>query len=173
MKFSELSSELSEFFDCEQKVIDLLEIQGKPEEIIKHKLEEAYSTLGQVVLVDDVSTHFEVLNGFPGPYVKDFFDCFTPYEIGNKFTDSRVKMVCWLGLCRGEGDTVIVNGTLEGIVVPPKQKDHGGRWLDLVVQAEGTDKPMIEFSYEEKNKFSHRGKAMRNLLAILKTLQHN
>ena len=168
MKFKELSHDLGGFFDCEQKVIDLLEIQGRPEEVIRHKLLEAYNQVGQAVLVDDTTVHLEALNGFPGPYMKDFWNCFTPYEMGNKFAGSRIKVVCWLGICRGPHDIVIADGAVEGLIVPPKQREHNGRWLDLFTQVDGTDKPMIEFSYEEKNKFSHRGNAVRNLLDILK-----
>ena len=168
LKFRELSSELSKVFDCEQGEIDSFEIQGTSEEILRHKLQQAFLKFKQPVLVDDTSVHFEELNGFPGPYMKDFFKCFPPYEMGIKFTGSRIQTISWLGLCRGKGDTVIVKGVLDGTVVTPKIKDPKGREFDLFTQADGTDKPMIEFSTKEKNEFSHRGKAMKNLLKILK-----
>lgn len=168
MKYDELSYELSKFFECEQKTFDVAEIQGTPEKIIQHKALEAYGFFKEPVLVDDVSLHLEELNGFPGPYIKDFLRCFTPYQVGVKFSNTRVRAVCWLGLCRGDGDILIVKGIVDGKVVTPVDQDHKDRYFDLFIQADGTDKPMIDFSTEEKNKFSHRGLAMENLLEILK-----
>ena len=65
LKFRELSNELSKFFDCEQGTIDGFEIQGKPEEILRHKLAQAFEKFKQPVLVDDTSVHFDFLGGFP------------------------------------------------------------------------------------------------------------
>ena len=166
-KFQDLSAKLSEFFDCEQRDWNQPEIQGDPEEIIKHKLEKAYSLFKQPVLVDDVSVDMEALNGFPGPYMKDFWKCFNPEEMGKKFAGSRINATCRLGLCRGVGDIVIAKGTFHGKIVAPKHNSHKGRWFELFVQLDGTDKVMLEYTTEEKNTFSHRGKAMKNLLDIL------
>ncbi|MEI8378426.1 MAG: non-canonical purine NTP pyrophosphatase, partial [bacterium] len=54
-KFQDLSAKLSEFFDCEKGEWNEPEIQGDPEEIIKHKLKTAYRIFKQPVLVDDVT----------------------------------------------------------------------------------------------------------------------
>ncbi len=168
LKFKELSCVLNNFFDCEQKSLHEPEIQGAPEEIIKHKLARAYEFFKMPVLVDDTSVHFEALNGFPGPYMKDFFKCFPPYEMGVKFAGSKIQTISWLGLCRGKGDIVIVKGIMDGTIVTPKTKDPKGREFDLFTLADGMDKTVIEFTPEEKNEFSHRGKAMRKLLQTLK-----
>ncbi|MBI3306096.1 non-canonical purine NTP pyrophosphatase [Candidatus Nomurabacteria bacterium] len=166
-KFGDLALRLNEFFDCEQKEWDEHEIQGDPEEIVKHKAKRAYEKFKQPVLVDDVSVSIGELNGFPGPYMKDFWKCFTPYEMGVKFAGSRVSATCYLGLCRGEGDVLIAEGMHEGKIIAPKHNEHQGRNFELFVQLDGTDKVMLEFTPEERTKFSHRGKAIRNLLEIL------
>jgi non-canonical purine NTP pyrophosphatase (RdgB/HAM1 family) len=167
MKFKELSNGLAEFFDCEQRKLDEPEIQGTPEEIIKHKLKVAYEKFQQPVFVDDTSVHFEALNGFPGPYAKDFWKCFPPYEAGVKFAGTRMKVVNHIGLCLSEDKIILADGVAEGWVVMPKSPHHDGREFDLFFQVDGTDKPMLTYSIEEKNKFSHRGKAMKNLMKIL------
>jgi inosine triphosphate pyrophosphatase len=168
MKFRELSAKLGEFFECEQKTLDEPEIQGKPQEIIKHKLKLAYQKLKHPVLVDDTSLHIEELNGFPGPYIKDFWQCFTPQEMGTKFAGSRMKVINHIGLSRGENDIILAEGSVEGKIIAPKDNNHEGREFDLFFQVDGTDKVMMEFPTEEKNKFSHRGKALDNLIEILK-----
>ncbi|GEM_PF-2684969 len=168
-KFGDLAFKLSGFFDCEQKIWDEPEIQGDPEEILKHKLKRAYEIYKHPVLVDDVSVNIGELNGFPGPYMKDFWKCFTPYEMGVKFAGSRVSATCYLGLCRGGGDDIVIaEGTHSGKIIAPTHNDHQGRDFELFVQLDGTDKVMLELSDEERNEFSHRGLAMRNLLEILK-----
>lgn len=166
-KFKDLSAKLSEFFDCEQRDWNEPEIQGDPEEIVKHKLKTAYGIFKCPVLVDDVSVHIEELNGFPGPYMKDFWKHFTPQELGIKFAGSRISAICRLGLCRGENNSIIVQGKFGGVIVAPKNNDHKGRYFELCVQLDGTDKRMLDLSSEERNKISHRGKAIQNLLEIL------
>ncbi len=169
MKFNELSLPLSEFFDCEQRHWDEPEIQGTSEEILKHKLINAYKKFNHPVLVDDGSFHFYDLGGFPGPYIKYFIEALPLYDMGVKFAGTRAKVVCWLGLAFNENDMFIIDGVVEGDVVKPKNKDDQSRYFDLFFQVDGTDKPMIEYSIQEKNTFSHRGVAMKKLLDALRS----
>ncbi len=167
-KFGDLSAKLSEFFDCEQKHWNESEIQGDPEEIIRHKLDRAYEVFKHPVLVDDVEVNLEALNGFPGPYMKDFWSRMTAYEMGNKFADTRISATCRLGLCRKEGEAIIAEGTFHGTIVAPKDNEHKGRDFEIFVKLDGMDKVMLEYKPEEFYEQSHRGRAMKNLLAILK-----
>ena len=165
LKFRELSAALGEFFDCEQKVLDgYNEIQGKPEEIMRNKLMHAYKEFNVPVLVDDTSLHFDDLNGFPGPYIRDFLECFSPYDMGMKFKGGRVSLACRLGVYDGNGEPVFGTGIIHGDVVEPQPIDPGGKEFDLFIKVDGTDKPMIEFTTEEKNKISHRGSAVKDLI---------
>ena len=167
-KFGDLEVKLGEFFDCEQKIWDGHEIQGDPEEIIRHKLKTVYKIFKHPVLVDDVTVNIEALNGFPGPHMKDFWKYMTPYEMGNKFAGSRIDATCRIGLCRGENDIIIAEGTFHGTIVSPKDNNHKDRFFEIFVRLDGMDKVMLEYTPEEYDKFSHRGKAMENLLEILK-----
>lgn len=167
-KFGDLAFKLQDYFDCEHKPWNEPEIQGSAEEILIHKAKRAYKIFKRPVLVDDVSVNIGELNGFPGPYMKDFWKCFTPYEMGKKFAGSSVSATCLLGLCRGENDVVIAEGTHKGVIIEPKDNNHKGREFELFVKLDGTDKVMLEFTPEERKEHSHRGKAMKNLLEILK-----
>ena len=166
-KFQDLAAKLSEYFDCEKREWHEHEIQGDPEEIIRHKLKRAYEIFKHPVLVDDVSVAIEALNGFPGPYMKDFWKHFTPQEMGVKFTGSGVSATCRLGLCRGEDDIVIAEGTHHGKIITPTHNNHKGREFELFVQLDGMDKVMLDMTEEERKNLTHRGKAMKNLLEIL------
>jgi len=166
-KFKDLSYRLKDFFDCEQKEWKEHEIQGTSEEIIEHKVKRAYDVFKGSVLVDDVSVYFDALNGFPGPYMKDFFQVMSPYEMGQKFADSRIKAVCRLALTHDGNNLIIGKGEFNGVIVAPKDNEHKGRFFEIFVKLDGTDKVMLELTEEERNKNSHRGKAMENLLEIL------
>ncbi|MES3031875.1 MAG: non-canonical purine NTP pyrophosphatase [Patescibacteria group bacterium] len=166
-KFQDLALKLSEYFDCEKKEWHEHEIQGDPDDIIKHKLKRAYEIFKCPVLVDDVSVNMEALNGFPGPYMKDMWKYFTPEEMGKKFAGSKISATCRLGLCRGEGDVVIAEGTFQGTIIAPTHNNHQGRDFELFVQLDGMDKVMLDLTPEERKEISHRGKAMKNLLEIL------
>lgn len=53
--------------------LDLDEIQSTtPEEVLEHKVRQAYELLKSPVLVDDVSMGFDELSGLPGPFIKYF-----------------------------------------------------------------------------------------------------
>ncbi len=167
-KFQDLSFKLNEFFDCEQKIFKEPEIQASPEEIIRYKLKTVYDMYKQPVLVDDVSVNIEALNGFPGPYMKDMWKYFTPQQLGIKFAGSKISATCRLGLCRGEGDVVIADGTFHGTIIAPTHNNHQGRDFELCVKLDGMNKVMLDLTPEERKEVSHRGKAMKKLLEILK-----
>lgn len=166
-KFGDLSAKLNKYFDCEQKPWNEPEIQGDPEEIIMHKLKRAYEVFKHPLLVDDVSVDMEALNGFPGPYMKDFWKHMTPYEMGNKFAGTRIHSTCLLGLMRGEDDIIIADGTFHGTIVAPKDNEHKKRDYELFVKLDGMEKVMLEYTPEEFYEFSHRGRAMKKLLQLL------
>jgi inosine triphosphate pyrophosphatase len=166
-KFADLSFKLKDYFDCEQKPWDEPEIQGDPIEILKHKANRAYDKFQHPVLVDDVSVHIEDLGGFPGPYMKDFWNCFTPEELGKKFKGSKIKAICRLGLKKGPEDLVIAEGEFNGVIVAPSHNNHQGRFFELCVKLNENDKIMLDYTEEERAKLSHRGKAMEKLLEII------
>ena len=173
LKFREISAALDGYFICEQKKLEgYNEIQGEPEDILRHKLLASYEQFQVPVLVDDTAVYLSALNGFPGPYIKDFWKCFDPYSMGMKFAGSRIKITCSMGIMYSPTEVTIVEGTVEGDIIEPKTKDDKGTEFDLFTQVDGTDRPMIECTVEEKNKFSHRGLAIKNLIAELENKNH-
>jgi XTP/dITP diphosphohydrolase len=167
-KFGDLAAKLGEFFDCEQKPWNEPEIQGDPLDILKHKAERAYEIYQHPVLVDDVIVNLDDLNGFPGPYQKEFWKCFTPYEMGHKFAGTRIHATCYLGLKRSKDELTVAEGTFHGTIIAPKDNDHKGREFELFVKLDGMDKVMLEYHPLEYYNDSHRGRAMKNLIEILK-----
>jgi len=68
-------------FTILKKSIDLPELQGEPEEIIRTKALEACRQLNCPVVVDDTSVHIKSFGGFPGPYA-----AYYQKHVGNECT---------------------------------------------------------------------------------------
>ncbi len=168
LKFEQLSHELSEYFDCKQGIFNTYEIQGTSEEIIKDKLARSFEYFQKPVLVDDTSLHFEYLNGFPGSYIKDFLRCVSAYDMGKKFTGTRMKVIARLGIALSTEDFLMSEGSVEGIVVDPQIADPGVREFDVFFQPDGLVQPLINFSPTDVLPYSHRGLALKNLCTLLK-----
>lgn len=82
--------------DFERKSVDLVEIQSdKAEEIALDKVRQVFQEFNQAVVVTDDSWIIPGLNGFPGPYMKNISQWFTPQDFINLtqgLEDRRVAM---------------------------------------------------------------------------------
>jgi inosine/xanthosine triphosphate pyrophosphatase family protein len=68
---------------------------------------------------------------------------------------------------KSKDEIIIGRGSVCGTIIEPKDNNHNGRLFDLFIVPDGKDKPMIEFDEKEKNEFSHRGNALRDLISKL------
>ena len=161
-KYKELSLVFENHFQCEQKVLEIVEIQGTPEAIINDKLQKAYQQFQAPVLVDDVSAGLEYLGWeFPGPYVKPMLQNNSVQHLADLFEGSGVVGHCRLGLQVDATMKLVVCGELRGKIVQPRGDRKFG--FDPIFEVEGTGKTLAEMSLEEKNVISHRGKAIEFL----------
>jgi inosine triphosphate pyrophosphatase len=64
-----MTGDLASTYDISNMGLDLMEIQGSPEEIAKHKVKLAATKCNTPVLTEDVSLCFNAYNGLPGPYM--------------------------------------------------------------------------------------------------------
>ena len=80
----------------------------------------------------------------------------------------KAAFVC-VAACALPGRVIAeTTGRIAGEIVPVPQ-GYGGFGYDPVFLVEGTGKTMAELSTEEKNRISHRGQAIRQLISELKT----
>ena len=140
-KLRELNEMFNEHFkDVEVKLldIDLPELQGLPEDIVKGKLKialEKSKNLKGPILVEDTSLCFNAYGGLSGPYIKYF-----------------------LKAIKQEGE----------IVYPRGQKNFGLLGWDPCFKPNCSNKTYAEMEEDEKNKISHRGKSTKALIEYLK-----
>lgn len=146
--------------------LDLPELQGDIDEVSIKKCEEAAQQIKGPVLVEDTALCFNALKGLPGPYIKWFLKKLEPeglHKLLTGFEDKSAVAVCTFAYHPGDvKDSVILfQGRTEGEIVAPRgPRDFG--W-DPCFQPEGYSKTYAELPKEEKNKISHRYKALKKL----------
>lgn len=78
------------------------------------------------------------------------------------FEDKSATALCILGFTEGPGkDVILCHGETKGTIVVPKG-GQGFGW-DSCFLPEGEEKTYAQLSFEEKNKVSHRRKALNKL----------
>lgn len=163
---------LADKYEITHKAIALDELQGTPKFIATRKAIEATNHCNTAVIIEDVSLIFNAFHGLPGPYIKDFM-----IKVGkeglvkmlDKFEDKSAIGQCTFAFCGGKGEEVqLFVGECHGKIVSPRGTYDFG-W-DPIFMPDGYTQTFGELSIEEKNKISHRAKA----LAKFKTfLNHN
>ncbi|CAK1549693.1 unnamed protein product [Leptosia nina] len=150
--------------------LDLPELQGEIEEISIKKCQEAARRLNRPVFIEDTSLCFNALKGLPGPYIKWFLDKIHPeglHQLLNGWEDKSAEAVCTFAYSPGkpEDEVLVFQGRTQGTIVSPRgTRDFG--W-DCVFQPDGYNETYAELPKEEKNKISHRYKALDKLELIL------
>ena len=158
--------------EIKQIKIDLPELQGYPEEIVKEKLKYALNTKakGNPILVEDTSLCFNSYGGLPGAYIKYFLNKIKPeglYKMICAFDDHSAYAQSIFGLQKNKkGGPTLFIGKTEGEIVSPKGSFEFG-W-DPCFLPKGMSKTFGEMSKEEKNEVSHRGKSVNAMIKFFK-----
>ena len=149
--------------------LDLDELQTtNMNELLDHKVRQAYDKVDAPVIVEDTSLVFNAWNGLPGPMIKWFMK-----EMGVKrlvkalssFDDKSARAVCGVGYTDGETIRQF-KGMIEGKIVTPRG-NFGFGW-DCIFQPEGSSLTYGEMNSEQKNKISARHKALEKFGHFLK-----
>lgn len=130
-----------------------------------------------VVLADDSGLEVDYLGGEPGIYSSRYMGEDTPYEVKNAEiirrlsgvtgADRSARFVCAVAAVLPDGRELTVRETVEGVIADAPA-GCGGFGYDPIFMVPEFGKTTAEMSSEEKNKISHRGKAMRAMCEKLK-----
>jgi len=153
----------------ESKKLDLPELQGEKEDIIKEKARLAAEMLGHSVFVDDTSLCFTALQGLPGPYIKDFLTKLGRdglVKMLDGFEDKSALAVALIGYCEPGKEAIVFEGSTPGRIIPPQDKGKGFGW-DAIFLPDGSEESYAEMAEETKNKISHRARALRKFKEFL------
>lgn len=124
---------------------------------------------GQITMADDSGLEIDYLNKAPGVYSARFMGHDTSYDIKNKAliqklegvkeSDRSGRFVCAIAVCFPDGREIVKRGTMEGLIAEEIKGDNGFGYDPIVYLLE-YGKTSGELAPEEKNKISHRGKAL-------------
>lgn len=160
--------------DVLDKNIDIEENGTSFKENALIKAQAISSVINLPVLADDSGLEVDALDKQPGIYSARFLGEDTSYEIKNQYIIDAVedkertaRYVCAMALVIPEQEPIIIEETMEGLINDHPEGTNGFGY-DPIFYFPPCQMTSAMMSMEEKNKFSHRGKALRKLYAILK-----
>lgn len=130
-----------------------------------------------VVLADDSGLVIDALGGEPGIYSARYMGEDTSYEEKNANLISRLegvpdekrtaRFVCAIAAVLPDGREYKVQAAIEGRI-GYEQKGGGGFGYDPIFYVPEFGKTTAEMTAEEKNRVSHRGKALEQMKEVLR-----
>mmetsp|Transcript_3604 Transcript_3604/g.4615 ORF Transcript_3604/g.4615 Transcript_3604/m.4615 type:complete len:186 (+) Transcript_3604:138-695(+) len=157
-----MTGQLADSYSISNLGMDLLEIQGTPDEIAKYKAKLAATKTNTPVLIEDVSLCFNAYKGLPGPYIKDFLTSVGReglWKMVQNYDDKTAYAQCTFAFCEGpDAEPITFVGRCNGQIVAPRGENMFG-W-DPVFQPDGFETTFAEMEQSVKNGISHRGNAL-------------
>ncbi|XP_052189053.1 inosine triphosphate pyrophosphatase isoform X1 [Diospyros lotus] len=161
-KLEEVRAILGQSIPFQSLKLDLPELQGEPEDISKEKARLAAKEVNGPVLVEDTCLCFNALKGLPGPYIKWFLQKIGHEGLNNLllgYADKSAYAMCVFSLALGPDiEPITFTGKTPGKIVPARGPNDFG-W-DPIFQPDGYNQTYAEMPKEEKNKISHRSRAL-------------
>ena len=146
------------------------------------KAKEIMEKTGEIVLADDSGLEVDALGGEPGIYSARYMGYDTSYHIKNNSLIERLegktgeersaRFVCAIAACFPDGRVLTTRGTMEG-QIGYEEKGENGFGYDPVFYLPEYQCYSAELPLEEKNKLSHRGKALRLMNEALQREQED
>lgn len=116
--------------------LDLDEIQSTNlNEIVEHKVRQAYEKIQKPVIVEDVSLEFEALWGLPGPFIKFFVEKVSFQRICSmikSWLSRKATARCVFGYFDGK-NIKLFEGYLNGQIATKPQGDNGYGWDKIFI----------------------------------------
>ena len=140
------------------------------------KAQAVWNCTGDIVLADDSGLVVDYIGGEPGIYSARYMGEDTSYVIKNQNIIDRLKdakgkersarFVCNIAAVLPDGRVLHAEETMEGLVAE-KPAGTGGFGYDPILYLPEFGMTSAEITMEEKNKISHRGKALEAIKRVL------
>lgn len=142
------------------------------------KAGECSCKTGFLTIADDSGLEIDALGGKPGVYSARFFGDVSQEEKNQKILEMMkdipkekrtARFVCVIAIVTPKGEIKTTEGIMEGkIAFEVRGVNNFG--YDPIFIPEGFTKTNAELTIEEKNKISHRGKALEKAIKILEEI---
>jgi XTP/dITP diphosphohydrolase len=124
------------------------------------------------LMIDDSGLFIDALKGFPGVYSSYVFrtiGCDGILRLMEGVRDRGARFECCIGFMAPGQEPTMVKGVAKGSISAEKA-GTGGFGYDPIFVPEGYSKTYAQFEVPEKNKISHRGRAMELFIQELPRL---
>ncbi|MGC9517689.1 MAG: XTP/dITP diphosphatase [Methanomicrobiales archaeon] len=146
------------------------ELQGEIKEVASNGAKNVASRLNKPVIVEDAGLFIKALKWFPGTY-----SAYVQETIGNtgiiklmeSVNDRYAEFRSVVGFCTPNAEPETFLGIVKGHI-SYEEKGNYGFAFDPIFYPEGYDKTFGELKIGEKNKFSHRRKALEKFAIFYK-----
>ncbi|MDX8046599.1 XTP/dITP diphosphatase [Gracilibacillus sp. S3-1-1] len=177
--FEPLGIKVSSLLDVAEPIEDIEETGTTFEENAAIKAEAICAKFNVPVIADDSGIEIDALNGAPGVYSARYAgedkDDQANYEkvlaeMSNVADAERTgRFVCVLALARPNKQTIFERGECEGMIAREPVGEHGFGY-DPIFYPEASEKSMAQLTPVEKNRISHRRKALDKIERWVKEL---
>lgn len=162
---------------CETGFTDEIEENGSTfAENAALKAETVRGALHKPVLADDSGLEIDCLDKQPGIYSARYLGHDTPYDVKNKMIleklegvaeeDRSARFVCAMALALPDGETIITQATMEGMIGYESRGENGFGY-DPIFYLPEFGMTSAEITPAQKNEISHRAKALRKMKEAL------
>ncbi len=153
------------------KAVDLEEIQSlNLGAVVHHKALSALAHIDGPVLVEDTALELQGMDGFPGPLIRWLLASVGPEGIctlADAFADRRAVVRCMA--CAADGAEELTGlGVVEGKISDRPRGHNGFGWDSVFIPSAGRGKTYAEMEDSEKNRISHRRRALEDLRGKLR-----
>ena len=159
---------------------EILEIVEDGKTLVENaliKAREVFKKTGLPTISDDTGLEVDALDGAPGVYTARYAgeDCSYEDNVNKMLKDmhkvpmpNRTAMFKTVMVFKDENEELIVEGVVKGII-SRETRGEDGFGYDPIFYVPENNKTFAEMTMSEKNKISHRGNAIRNLINELKS----
>ena len=181
-KLKEIQREIDAFkwniisLDAFPKITEITEDGKNLVENALIKAREVFEKTGLPTISDDTGLEVDSLDGAPGVYTARYAgeDCSYEDNINKLIKDmykvpmpNRGAIFKTVMVFKDENKELIVEGVVKGII-SREARGEDGFGYDPIFYVPENNKTFAEMTMNEKNKISHRGNAIRNLINELK-----
>ena len=140
------------------------------------KAQTIANIVNKPILADDSGLEVDALDKQPGIYSARFLGADTSYNIKNQYIIDALKdkertarFVCAMALVIPGQEPILIEETMEGLI-NDKIEGANGFGYDPIFYFPPCQMTSAMMSMEEKNKYSHRAKALKKLYTIVKEI---
>jgi len=155
----------------EQKRLDYPEIQAETlEAVAEFGIDFCFSVVRAPCFIEDSGLFIEALSGFPGVYSSHVFKTIGCEGILALLHEVRTAYFKSVIAYRTGNETNLFIGETKGEIAEAR-KGEKGFGFDPIFIPEGESRTFAQMDIEEKNLYSHRGKAFKTFIKYLEQVK--